>query len=97
RLIFQFRAEETMPELQPIRTDGTYSAAGQIAVRHNRVLRNTYLLLALTMVPTVVGAVIGMATGGIVMQHPIITSLVMIAAVIGLQFAIAANRNSAIG
>ena len=38
-----------------------------------------------------------MSTVGLVMQHPIIISLVMLAAVIGLQFAIAANRNSGIG
>lgn len=62
-----------------------------------KVLRNTYLLLALTMVPTVVGAMLGMSTAGIVLQHPILTSLVMLGAVIGLQFAIAANRNSGLG
>ena len=60
-------------------------------------IRNTYLLLALTMVPTVIGAMIGMATGGIIMQHPIISTLVMLGAVIGLQFAIAANRDSGLG
>jgi modulator of FtsH protease len=49
------------------------------------------------MVPTIGGAFIGMATGGIILQHPIIASLVMLAAVIGLQFAIVANRNSPIG
>jgi modulator of FtsH protease len=60
-------------------------------------MRNTYLLLALTMVPTVIGAVVGMATAGIVMANPIMISLVMLAVVIGLQFAIAANRNNAFG
>jgi len=49
------------------------------------------------MVPTIGGALFGMATGGIILQHPIISSLVMLAAVIGLQFAIVANRNSPIG
>lgn len=63
----------------------------------SKVLRSTYLLLALTMIPTVIGAMIGMATGGIVMQHPIIMSLVMLGAVIGLQFAVVANRNSGVG
>ena len=82
------------PQLEP-RT--AYTAAGTIALPQQRVLRNTYLLLALTMVPTVIGAMIGMATGGIIMQHPIIASLVMIGAVIGLQFAIAANRDSGLG
>jgi modulator of FtsH protease len=49
------------------------------------------------MVPTVIGAMIGMATGGIIMQHPIMATVVMLAAVIGLQFAIAANRDSGLG
>ncbi|HEX6828309.1 MAG TPA: Bax inhibitor-1/YccA family protein [Burkholderiales bacterium] len=70
---------------------------GAIAVERNRVLRNTYLLLALTMVPTVIGAAIGMATAGIVIQHPILSFLLMLGAVIGLQYAIAANRNSGLG
>ncbi len=55
------------PELKPIRTDnsgfgrGSYDAAQDVAVGApgQRVLRNTYLLLALTMVPTVAGAWIG--------------------------------------
>jgi len=74
-----------------------YPGSGQIAAGQNRVLRNTYLLLGLTMVPTIVGAMIGMRTGGIVMQHPIMSSLLMIGAVIAIQFGIAANRNSSIG
>jgi modulator of FtsH protease len=86
-----------MPELQPVRNDGTYSPIGGRVVGRNQVLRNTYLLLALTMVPTVIGALIGMSTSAVVFQHPIATSLVMLAAVIGLQFAIAANRNSSLG
>src|SRR3990172_9407726 len=68
-----------------------------IALQQQRVLRNTYLLLALTMVPTAVGAFIGIGTGGIIMQYPIMSFFVMHAAVIGLQFAIAANRNSSLG
>ena len=83
------------PELQPYRTSP--GAAGALTVAQNRVLRNTYLLLALTMVPTVIGAMVGMATGGIIVQNPVISTLVMLAGVIGLQFAIAANRNSGIG
>lgn len=71
--------------------------AGQLTVEQNRVMRNTYMLLAFTMVPTVIGAFAGMASVGIFMQHPIITSLVVLGAVIGLQFAIVANRNSGLG
>jgi modulator of FtsH protease len=69
----------------------------ELALQQQKVLRNTYLLLALTMVPTVIGAFVGMSTGGIIMQHPIISFFVLLGAVIGLQFAIAANRNSGLG
>lgn len=68
-----------------------------IAVAQNRVLRNTYLLLALTMVPTIVGAFVGMATASVIMAHPIAISLGVFFGVIALQFAIAANRNNAGG
>jgi modulator of FtsH protease len=49
------------------------------------------------MVPTVIGAFIGMATASVITGSPIMSSLLMLAAVIGLQFGIAANRNSGIG
>jgi modulator of FtsH protease len=73
------------------------TGAGGLALEQQRVLRNTYLLLALTMVPTIIGAMVGIRTGGIIMQHPIISFFVMLGAVIGLQYAIAANRNSGLG
>jgi modulator of FtsH protease len=93
-------------ELKPIRTNDqpigrspSYEPARDVVdvAQGQKVLRNTYLLLALTMVPTVIGAFIGMATAGVIMASPVISSLVMLAVVIGLQFGIAANRNSAIG
>jgi len=89
-------------QLEPIRTNEGPSGSSIVLGRRissdaQKVLRNTYLLLALTMVPTIGGAVLGMATGGIILQHPIIASLVMLAAVVGLQFAIVANRNSPLG
>jgi modulator of FtsH protease len=92
------------PELKPIPTNERSPGRGAAAYAPDvvsagaqKVLRNTYLLLALTMVPTVIGAFIGMATAGVIMQSPIISTVVMLAAVIGLQFGIAANRNSGIG
>ena len=68
-------------ELKPIRTDkqdyrGNYAAATQdyaVGAESQKVLRNTYLLLALTMVPTIVGAFIGMATAGIILASPILS------------------------
>ena len=40
-----------------------YAGSGTSVEQRNRVLRNTYWLLALSMVPTVLGAWIGVATG----------------------------------
>jgi FtsH-binding integral membrane protein len=94
------------PELKPIPTNdrilgssGPSYAPGSAlpAASAQKVMRNTQLLLALTMVPTALGAYFGMATGGIIQQYPIISFFVMLAATIGLQFAIVANRNSSLG
>jgi len=94
------------PELKPVRTDGqdfgrtaNYGAADVTVAspQGQKVLRNTYMLLAATMIPTVIGAVVGMEFAGVMTASPIITFFVMLGAVIGLQFAIAANRNSGLG
>ena len=92
-------------ELKPIRTDnqdfrGNYAAAQDYALPADsaqRVLRNTYLLLALTMVPTVIGAAIGVQLAPAMMASPILSVVLMLASVIGLQFGIARYRNSGIG
>ena len=82
------------PELQSIRTGyGDVAAVPQ----SQKVLRNTYLLLALTMVPTVAGAWIGMQTASIITGSPFLSFFLMLGAVIGLQFGIAAYRNSVVG
>src|SRR5579871_876351 len=82
------------PELQTV-NPGFGSVA--IAPDTQKVLRNTYLLLALTMIPTVVGAYIGMATASVIVGSPMLSFLLMMGAVIGLQFGIAAYRNSVVG
>ena len=68
-----------------------------LAPEAQKVLRNTYLLLALTMVPTVIGAWIGIQFAGVMMASPIVTFVVMLASIIGLQFGIVAYRNSVVG
>ncbi len=61
----------------------------------NSVLRNTYLMLSLTMIPTVIGAFMGLSTNfSFLAESPIIGSLVMLAVMIGLMFAVSATRNS---
>jgi modulator of FtsH protease len=46
--------------MQNLNVSPTTSTTGTIATQQNRVLRNTYVLLAITMVPTILGAIIGM-------------------------------------
>ena len=82
------------PELQPANTG---YAGVELAPDSQKVLRNTYLLLALTMVPTIAGAWLGIATASIITGSPILSFFLMLGAVIGLQFGIAHFRNSAIG
>lgn len=86
------------PQMQPkLQTASSRYGGVAIAPESQRVLRNTYLLLALTMVPTAVGAYLGMATASIVTGSPIISFFIMLGAVIGLQFGIARFRDSVIG
>ena len=64
----------------------------------HKVLRNTYMLLGLSMVPTVIGALVGMTMNMAFMaQHPVITMLGSLAVMFGLFMGIAANRNGALG
>lgn len=68
------------------------------AVSTNKVLRNTYMLLGLTMIPTVIGALFGMSLNfGFMAEHPIMYSLGMLAVMMGMFYAISANRNSSLG
>ena len=82
------------PELQ---TTNTGYGSVAIAPESQKVLRNTYLLLALTMVPTIAGAWLGMATASVITGSPILSFFLMLGAVIGLQFGIVHFRNSVIG
>ncbi len=71
---------------------------GVIATEQNKVLRNTYLMLALTMIPTVIGAAIGTSVNfSFMAAHPILSALMMFGAMMGMLFAVAALRNSVWG
>lgn len=68
---------------------------GSLAVEQNKVLRNTYMMLALTMIPTVIGAAVGTSINFSFMAlHPIMFSLLMFGAMMGSMFAVTALRNS---
>lgn len=64
----------------------------------NKVLRNTYMMLGLTMIPTVIGAFVGMSMDFTwAAQHPILFAVGTLAAMFGLFYGIQANRNSGLG
>ena len=73
------------------------TAGGALAAQRNRVLRNTYWLLALSMVPTVLGAWVGVQTGIAAAMSPGIGLVVFLAGAFGFMFAIEKNKNSAAG
>ena len=68
---------------------------GQVASR-NKVLRNTYWLLALSMIPTVLGAFIGVS-----MELPMLSGgmgfIIFLAIAFGFMFAIEKTKHSALG
>ncbi len=68
-----------------------------LAEQRNRVLRNTYWLLALSMIPTVLGAWIGVSTGIARALSPGISLIVFLAGAFGFIFAIERLKNSAAG
>jgi modulator of FtsH protease len=73
------------------------TAGGSLADQRNRVLRNTYWLLALSMVPTVLGAWVGVATGLTQLLTPGIGFIVFMVGAMGFMFAIEKTKNSAAG
>jgi modulator of FtsH protease len=71
---------------------------GSLATTQNKVLRNTYMMLGLTMIPTVIGAIIGMGINfSIIAMHPFMAFGAFMLVTMGMQMAISANRNSSIG
>lgn len=70
---------------------------GSSIEQRNRVLRNTYWLLALSMVPTVLGAWLGVSTGIARAMSPGISMVVFLAGAFGFMFAIEKTKNSAAG
>jgi modulator of FtsH protease len=81
-----------------LQTYGPGYADGAVsATQRNRVLRNTYWLLALSMIPTVLGAWIGVSTGVASAMSPGIGLMVFLAGAFGFMFAIEKTKNSAAG
>jgi len=94
-------------ELKPVRTDDpqsgrgvTYESTHDVAATDSgrRVLRNTYLLLAASLVPTAIGAVVG-ANLDLSFLHasPIIASFAILGIFYGWIFAIEKNKTTGLG
>jgi modulator of FtsH protease len=86
-----------MNSMTPVSLTSDSAGVGASAVQRNRVLRNTYWLLALSMVPTVLGAWIGVTTGVASVMSPGIGLIVFLAGAFGFMFAIEKTKNSAAG
>jgi modulator of FtsH protease len=76
---------------------GTTAGSDALSAARLRVLRNTYWLLALSMVPTVLGAWIGVSTGLARAMSPGIGLIVFLVGAFGFMFAIEKTKNSAAG
>ena len=79
-----------------------FQVAGQatqdVVLQQNRVLRNTYLLLALSMIPTVVGAFIGVKMGfSLFPGSPMLSFLVFMGIAFAFIWGIQRTKNSGAG
>ena len=64
------------------------TGSGSVLEQRNRVLRNTYWLLALSMVPTVLGAWVGVSTGIMNAMGAGMSAIVFLAGAFGFIYAI---------
>ena len=76
----------------------TGQATQEVSRQQNRVLRNTYMLLALSMVPTVAGALLGVQTGfSLFAGSPMVSFLVFLGIAFGFMWGIERTKDSAMG
>jgi modulator of FtsH protease len=74
-----------------------FAGAGALAEQRSRVLRNTYWLLALSLVPTVLGAWIGVTTGVVAQMGIGLSAVLFLGGAFGFIFAIEKTKNSSAG
>ena len=74
------------------------SQTSGLALQQNRVLRNTYMLLALSMVPTIAGALVGVQMRFSFMAgSPFIGFILFLGIAWGFMYGIERNKNSGLG
>jgi modulator of FtsH protease len=85
------------PELKTVPA-GSPGAIQDIASQQHKVLRNTYMLLALTLIPTAIGAAIGTNIDlGFMRTSPMLSFFAILAVFYGWIYAIERNKDSALG
>ena len=68
------------------------------ALATNKVLRNTYALLGVSLFPTVIGALMGMSMNwGFAASSPILFMIMTLGGIFGMFFLIQKNKNSSLG
>jgi len=73
-------------------------SAGTLAPAQNRVLRNTYLLLAISLIPTIFGASLGVQLNfSFMRENPFIGFMLFLAIAFGFFYAIEKTKNSGWG
>jgi modulator of FtsH protease len=78
--------------------NGFGQSAGVLdTIRRNSVLRNTYILLAISLIPTVIGAWLGVQLKIMSGMGAGMTAIIFLAGAFGLMFAIEKFKTSAIG
>jgi modulator of FtsH protease len=70
----------------------------ELVVQQNRVLRNTYMLLGLSMVPTVIGALVGVQLQfSFLAGSPFIAFMLFMGIAFGFMWGIEKNKDSGVG
>ena len=82
---------------QSLQTPPGFAGSGALAVDRNRVLRNTYWLLAVSLLPTVLGAWVGVSTGIAQAMSPGISLIVFLVGAFGLIYGIEKTKHSSTG
>ncbi|MCU0924736.1 MAG: Bax inhibitor-1/YccA family protein [Hydrogenophaga sp.] len=83
---------------EQVQTGGRFGTAiGNDSAQRNKVLRNTYWLLALSMLPTVLGAWVGVQTGITAGLTGFVGLIVFLGGAFGFMYAIEKTKNSAAG
>lgn len=87
-----------MSDYRPTLSRSPYGAGSAEVVR-NTVLRNTYWLLAISMIPTVLGAAVGMMSGinQLMASSPGMSAIIFLVGAFGLMYAIEKNKDSSAG